>query len=97
MGAVRLRRQARRDIDGIADHTFAAWGAEQEDLYLAVLHEAFDRLAEFPDSGVAREDLAPGLRSLAVGRHVIFYLLNCDTIEIVRVLHQSIDVSRHLP
>lgn len=96
MRTVRLRREALRDIDGIADHTFAAWGAEQEDLYLAVLHEAFDRLTEFPDSGVARDDLAPGLRSLAVGRHVVLYVAEDAAIEIVRILHQTMDVSRHL-
>ena len=42
--------------------------------------------------GRSREDLAPGLRSLPLGRYVIFYQVISDAIAIVRVLHGARDL-----
>jgi toxin ParE1/3/4 len=43
--------------------------------------------ASFPLMGTIRESLAPGLRSFAVGKYVIFYKPLDDGIELVRVLY----------
>ncbi|WGM40609.1 Toxin ParE3 [Caulobacter sp. NIBR1757] len=43
-------------------------------------------LAEFPNAGPARDDLAPGLRSFAVYPYVLFYRPITGGIEVVRVL-----------
>jgi toxin ParE1/3/4 len=51
-----------------------------------------ERLARFPKSGRARDELLPELRSVAVGAYVIFYREVDDGIEILRVLHGSRDV-----
>jgi toxin ParE1/3/4 len=42
--------------------------------------------AAFPLMGSNREQLAPGLRSFAIGKYVIFYKPLDDGIEIIRVL-----------
>lgn len=44
------------------------------------------------DDGRSREELAPGLRSLAFGRYVVFYMPLPDGIDVVRVLHGSRDI-----
>jgi toxin ParE1/3/4 len=46
-------------------------------------------LAQFPEMGKSRNDLAKGLRSFSVKPYVIFYKHMEDYIEIVRILHQS--------
>jgi toxin ParE1/3/4 len=46
--------------------------------------------------GAGRDDIAPGYRSLPVGRHVVYYRGVQANIEIVRVLHGSMDAPRHL-
>jgi toxin ParE1/3/4 len=51
-------------------------------------------LASHPLAGRVRDELAPGLRSLAYGRYVIFYRALDDTVEIVRVLHGARDLPR---
>ncbi|WP_271069055.1 type II toxin-antitoxin system RelE/ParE family toxin [Caulobacter sp. NIBR1757] len=48
--------------------------------------EASSMLAEFPNAGPARDDLAPGLRSFAVYPYVLFYRPITGGIEVVRVL-----------
>jgi toxin ParE1/3/4 len=40
-----------------------------------------------PNTGRPRDDLAPGLRSVVVGRYVAFFLVTDDDVVIVRVLH----------
>ncbi len=42
--------------------------------------------------GRAREELAPGIRSLAFGRYVVFLTPLPDGIDVVRVLHASRDI-----
>lgn len=61
--------------------------------WLDQLHDAFDRLAEFPELGPARPEFSEGLRSWPLGgAYVIFYRVEPDTIDIVRVLHGARDL-----
>ena len=42
--------------------------------------------------GRPRDELAPGLRSFAFGRYVVFIQPLADGIDVVRVLHSSRDI-----
>jgi toxin ParE1/3/4 len=53
-------------------------------------------LAENPDVGRLREELAGGLRSFAVGKYVVFYRPARGGIVVVRVLHGARDVQRDI-
>lgn len=89
---VRLSPRAAADMEQIALYV-----AEQSPRAALALIDAierrFERLTEFPLSGTAREDIAPGVRHLVAGQYLILYRLKAD-VEIVRVLHgrQHIDV-----
>ena len=52
------------------------------------------RHAESPLMGRAREELATGLRSFAVGRYVLFYSPIESGIALIHVLHGSRDLRR---
>lgn len=62
--------------------------------------EAIDRrtkmLARLPKLGRRREELAPGLRSFAVGPFVVFYRVVRNGIEVIRVLHGARDIASNL-
>jgi toxin ParE1/3/4 len=92
----RLRARALEDIREIAQYTEQNWGIAQRDLYLDGLFGCFGNLADNPGLGMARDDIAPGLRSLRHGRHLVVYLPAKRRVEIVRVLHVSRDVRRHV-
>jgi len=86
---LRVSAAAEADLEQVvvyisADHPPAAR------LWLAEMWRHFDRLAAFPGSGVARNELRPGLRMLPAGRYLILYTaLDDGTVEIVRVLHSA--------
>jgi len=91
-----LRPKAKSDLVDIADYTFDEWGAEQEELYLRMLQKAFQSLSDNPNSGRAIDEIVPGLRRLLAGRHIILYFVGERHVDIVRVLHHSMDVVHHL-
>jgi toxin ParE1/3/4 len=62
------------------------------DRLLETIEEKCQLLAEFPQMGRQRDELAPGLRSFGVGAYLIFYRIIEDGIEVIRVLHGA----RHL-
>jgi toxin ParE1/3/4 len=96
MAAWRIRERAHQDIREIAAHTDQAWGARKRRAYLRQLQNRIEELAENPKLGIARDDVRQGYRSAHVGRHVVFYRIVGDGIEIVRVLHDRMDLERHL-
>lgn len=68
------------------DNRDAAWAT------IELLEQKTASLADTPGLGRAREELQPGLRSFAVGNHVIFYRSRAHGIEVVRVLHGRRDI-----
>jgi toxin ParE1/3/4 len=62
------------------------------DRWIERMHQAFERLAQFPLMGRERSELAPHLRSFPSGSYVIFYRRLDDGIEIIRVLHGARDI-----
>lgn len=54
--------------------------------WLDRLNELFEVIRDWPGAGPARDELRPGLRSLPHGNYLIFYRINDDGIDIVRVL-----------
>jgi toxin ParE1/3/4 len=91
-----ISREARTDLRAIANYTEAQWGAARKEQYLAAIRDRFATLRERAELGRPRPDLAPDYRSLLVGAHLIFYRTAPQTITIVRVLHQAMDVKRRL-
>jgi len=50
-------------------------------------------LSQFLDMGRKRDYLLAGLRSFPVQPHIIFYTKVADSIDIIRILHQSRDIN----
>jgi len=83
-----------------ADDLFAIWcfvadrsGTVRADEVDARLRAACLALADFPNRGTSRDDLAPGLRSVPFRRRAtIYYRVTRSRVEIVRVLYAGKDV-----
>ena len=58
------------------------------------IDEVLQMLAHNPLAGRLRDELAPGVRSFAIGNYVIFYRARADGIELIRVLHGARDLRR---
>ena len=83
------------DIGAIWDYTAETWGEDQADRYLDDIHNACIALAGGERAG-RRVDVREGYLKYPVGRHLIFFRQDGPRIVVIRVLHQSMDVERHL-
>lgn len=103
---VRLAEQAEQDLLGITHWTIDNFGVRQSEVYAQTLSLAIEALHDGPDVlGVqVREDIGPGMRTLHVARHgqkgrhfVVFRPAPEQTIDVLRLLHDSMDLAQHLP
>ena len=88
--------EAEEDIDQITAYTTRTWGWRQTIHYLAKLEDGFNLLAQNPSIGRSCDSIRPGLRRFEIGKHVVFFILEPNGIQIVRILHQQmIPVKSH--
>jgi toxin ParE1/3/4 len=88
---------AKSDLKEIYQYGVQQWGAEQSAHYLDAIKQRLWLLLTQPMLGAERPELLTNTRSLAIQSHIVFYRLNDDQIEIIRVLHARQDPLRHLP
>lgn len=93
---IELSEAADGDLRAIYKYSYRRFGEEQADRYYKNLWACFHRLAENPRLGRRRADIHPPVHSHQHDRHVIFYDVHDDRILIVRVLHERMDIDRHL-
>ena len=95
MSAYVLSPRPRADLRGIWRYTRDRWSIEQADRYVRELNRAFATIADDPRRGRPCDDIRPGYRKYRVGAHMVFFRFVGDKIEVVRLLHQSMDFERH--
>lgn len=102
---VRLTRQAESDFLDISKWTTETFGPRQSALYVETLTLAIEALHAGPGilGAKTRDEIAPGVRTLHVarqgrkGRHfVVFRATEGQTIDVLRLLHDSMDLARHV-
>ncbi|NOY13318.1 MAG: type II toxin-antitoxin system RelE/ParE family toxin [Deltaproteobacteria bacterium] len=92
-----LTGKAKNDLKEIARFTQKRWGRDQRNKYLKILDGSFHQLALNPSIGRDCSELKFGYHKFPTGSHVIYYRSKSDSlIEIVRVLHASMDVEIQL-
>ena len=92
MSLFHITPRAARDLDAIANWTLRQWGADRMEQYLHSLNDRFQWLAEHPQAGRMRDDVAVGYRSFPEGQHVVFYINQGDGIAIIGIPHQAMDI-----
>ena len=91
-----LTQAAIEDLSLIRAYTLEKWGAEQEQAYLDAVWEKFTELQSNPSLGRERSDFFPGCSIVVQDKHMIFFRRQAEVLQIVRVLHGSMDFPRHL-
>jgi toxin ParE1/3/4 len=90
-----LSPMAEADLEDIWAYTAETWSADQAEIYTNDIINVFEELAEGQKKGRAVEVRERYLKAL-VGRHAIYFQVRGEVIAIIRILHQSMDVERHL-
>ena len=102
---VRLGQQAEQDYIELLQWTVKTFSEGQASTYAETIALAIEALEGGPDilGARAREDIQPGIRTLHVarqgraGRHFVVFRPTGSDIDVLRLLHDSMDLPRHLP
>lgn len=89
MPSYRLAKSAEEDLTAIAHYGDEYFGIAQSDYYRDQLRQRFSLLAERPFLYPAVDHIQEGYRRSVCGVNVIYYRIEGDTVEIIRVLGQQ--------
>lgn len=93
MGKYHLTKKAVDDLTDIWNYTFKEWSETQADAYYFLLLNSCQALADNPNRGKKYDIVIENLLGYKSNQHIIFYLILSKTeIEIVRILHGSMDL-----
>jgi toxin ParE1/3/4 len=90
-----LSLAAKSDISNIWRYTAEKWSVEQADAYYESIANALDDIAKGNIVGIP-VDIRHGVQKHLLMSHAIYFRASAHAIEVLRVLHQSMDVRRHL-
>jgi len=85
------------DFIDILRFTGETWGHDQLLAYRDKIDDALLAISHNPQLGHRRDDLPPTHLVYQVGSHLIVYRPGKDSLGILRILHQRMSISRHIP
>lgn len=89
--------EALSDLEKIWIYTREKWSKEQADRYYSLLIDEIQFLQSNDYTGKSAEYIRPGYRVSFVKSHIIFYKVFDDQkLEIIRILHQSVNIDKWL-
>jgi toxin ParE1/3/4 len=90
----KISKLASKDIEDIWLYTFEKWSVEQANRYYNLILDEIEFIAEHPYSGRNYNEVRKGYFRSIIKSHLIFYRINKnnDEVEIIRVLHQRMDI-----
>jgi toxin ParE1/3/4 len=89
-----LSKRAESDLRKVKTDSLKKWGEEKTKVYLLHLESRMQWLADNPNLGKSRDEVRTGLRSFPEGKHVVFYRLGLDCIEVAGVPHHRRELQR---
>lgn len=96
MKSIKYARRANADLEDITDYTARTWGADQAKRYIRDIRTQIERMASGDAIAQPLQVARDGLFKCRVNRHFIVFEQTDDCILIVRVLHEAMDISRHI-
>lgn len=98
MADIRFSSKSVEDLTSIWNYTFRTWSERQADEYYNMLVSACRRITSSTFRlSKSYSDIAENLYGFRAGHHLIFYTQLPDgDVLIVRILHEKMDVMRHL-
>jgi toxin ParE1/3/4 len=96
MRNLKITPAARADLDTIWTYTAGHWNIDQAEAYVRSLAQTMRMLADKPGLGKKIDDVRPGYIKFPAGSNIIFYRLSEFGVDIIRVLHKSMDAERYV-
>jgi len=97
MARYKLTNEAVNDLEEIWIYTYQNWSVEQADRYYNLIIDEIEFLSSNPLSGRSMDHIKEGYRVSKVKSHLVFYkIITNAAIEIIRILHQRMDVKNRM-
>ncbi len=91
-----FKDQAISDLEDIWAFTFHTWSKTQADRYHSMIINEIEFLSANSTSSTDQSHIRSGYRSSKVNSHIIFFRIFEKEIEIVRILHERMDIPNRL-
>jgi toxin ParE1/3/4 len=91
-----LSPRAEEDFTDILQYTLENWGEKQMLNYRDVLDNALQTILQHPEIGHKRSELSAHHRLYLAGQHFVVYRVVEQSVLVSRILHQRMDVKRHV-
>lgn len=96
MYSIKYSQRANADLEDITDYTASTWGAEQAKRYI---HEIRQKIQEISEGNAVTQSLDGVSRKISkarANRHLIIFEKKEEVIFVVRILHETMDIPRHI-
>lgn len=89
----RISKKALEDLNNIWAYTYSKWSKAQADRYYNLLINEFEYIINNFMTGKSMEHIKTGYRASIVKSHLVIYRKSeNDITEIIRILHQRMDI-----
>jgi len=90
---IKISSEAFLDLEKIWLYTLEKWSKEQADRYYKLIIDEFEFLRSNYNTEKSAEQIRSGYRVSFVKSHLVFYKIeNQQKLEIIRILHQSVNI-----
>lgn len=94
---LKISSEAYSDLEKIWVYTLKKWSKEQADRYYSLIIDEIEFLRSNYFTGKSADYIRPGYRVSFVKSHIIFYKIGeTQKLEIIRILHQSMNIEEWL-
>ena len=91
-----ISKKAVSDLEEIWLYTVEKFSIEQADRYYNLIFDEINYICKNINAGKSMEHVRKGYRAAKVKSHLIFYRVLNDTIEVIRILHERMDIENRL-
>ena len=92
----RISEAAIKDLECIWEYTYINWSKEQADRYHSLIMNEIQFISENNTSGKSMEHVKEGYLVVYVKSHMILFRRKKGITEIIRILHQKMDIESNL-
>ena len=91
-----ISKKAVADLEEIWLYTVEKWSVEQADRYYNLIFDEMNYICKNANAGKSMEHVRKRYRASKVKSHIIFYKISNNTVEIIRILHEQMDIENRL-
>ena len=91
-----ISKKALTDLEEIWLYTLEKWTVDQANRYYTLIFDEINFICKNINAGKSMEHVRKGYRASKVKSHLIFYRILNNTVEIIRILHERMDIENRL-